>query len=140
MSKSDLQKPRPGVVAVVKRHDRFLVIERSQFVPAPGKLCFPGGGVEHGESEPQALRRELREELNCDVLPREPLWQSTTSWNVALVWWSAELHHAARLEPDPAEVANVFWMTTEEMRAAPNLLDSNRDFLDAWESGAFALD
>jgi len=50
------------VVAVILRGERFLVICRSQQVRAPGMYCFPGGGIEPGETEEQALRRELLEE------------------------------------------------------------------------------
>ena len=58
-----------GVVAVVLRGDRFLVIRRSQVVRAPGMHCFPGGSIEAGESESDAVRREMLEEL---ALAAEP--------------------------------------------------------------------
>jgi hypothetical protein len=45
---------RRGVIAVVTRGDRFLVIRRSATVAAPRKFCFPGGGIEGTESEPEA--------------------------------------------------------------------------------------
>ena len=32
-------------------------------VTAPGKLCLPGGAIEKGETEEQALVREMQEEL-----------------------------------------------------------------------------
>ncbi|MES1213405.1 MAG: NUDIX domain-containing protein, partial [Singulisphaera sp.] len=54
---------RRGAVGVIVRHERFLVIRRAEGIAAPGKFCFPGGGIEGEESEHQALVRELMEEL-----------------------------------------------------------------------------
>ena len=62
-SKSYPSIQREGVVGVIQQEERFLVIRRSAHVVAPGKLCFPGGGIEAGESQPVALCRELMEEI-----------------------------------------------------------------------------
>jgi 8-oxo-dGTP pyrophosphatase MutT (NUDIX family) len=78
------ESPRRGVVAVVLRGERFLVIRRSQHVRAPGMHCFPGGAIEASEDEPAAVRRELLEELALESRPVQLLWRSTTPWNVAL--------------------------------------------------------
>lgn len=122
-----------GVVAVIPRGDRLLVIRRSQHVKAPGMFCFPGGAIEEGETESAALCRELREELGCEVVPRERLWQSVTAWQVALSWWLAELPADALLSPNPAEVESIHWFTAEELRELPLLLSSNRAFLERWQ-------
>jgi NAD+ diphosphatase len=131
--------PRRGVIAVIVRDERFLVIRRSQHVVAPRAFCFPGGAIEGSESEPQALVRELREELGVEVTPRERLWASVTPWRVELAWWSTELDLAQSVLPNPAEVESAHWFTAAEMRALPELLTSNRDFLDAHERGDFRL-
>jgi 8-oxo-dGTP diphosphatase len=120
-----------GVVAVILRDDRFLVIRRSRLVRAPGQFCFPGGGIEAGEEEPIALCRELREELNVEIQPLRRVWSSVTPWGVTLAWWHAELPENAILEPNPQEVDSVHWMRSEEMLVLPQLLESNRDFLAA---------
>ena len=39
-----------------------------------------------------------------------------------------------------AEVESVHWLTIAEMRALPELLDSNRHFLDALSGREFAID
>jgi 8-oxo-dGTP diphosphatase len=126
-----------GVVAVITRGDRFLVIERSQFVRAPGMYCFPGGAIEAGESEQGAIRREMQEELALDAHPVRLLWRSVTPWNVALAWWSCEIDPMVQPVPNPLEVANAGWLTSKEMRQLPCLLSSNAEFLDRWESGQF---
>ena len=60
---------RRGVVAVVVREARLLVVRRSALVEAPRAYCFPGGGIEPGETESEALRREMVEELAAEVVP-----------------------------------------------------------------------
>ncbi len=122
-----------GVVAVIPRGDRLLVIRRSQHVKAPGTFCFPGGAIEQGETESAALCRELWEELGCEVIPRERLWESVTAWQVALSWWLAELPTDALLAPNPAEVESIHWFTVDELRELPQLLSSNRAFLEYWQ-------
>lgn len=133
------QPVRRGAVAVIVRLDRFLVIERSAAVVAPGAYCFPGGGLEPGESEDEALRRELLEELGVVVQPLRRVWQSVTPWRVELAWWLANLADDDSIRPNPAEVASVHWLTTAEIRALPKLLPSNVEFLDALERGEIAL-
>jgi 8-oxo-dGTP pyrophosphatase MutT (NUDIX family) len=131
----DSPAPRRGVVAVVVRDERLLVIRRSQHVRAPGMHCFPGGAIEPGESEADALRRELREELALASQPVRLLWRSVTPWNVELAWWLAAIDPRTEPTPNPLEVEWWAWLLPVEIRALPKLLASNVEFLDAWESG-----
>jgi 8-oxo-dGTP pyrophosphatase MutT (NUDIX family) len=131
--------PRRGAVAVVVRQQRLLVIRRSRLVPAPRRFCFPGGAIEQGESETEALIRELKEELNVTVTPIRRLWTSVTRWQVRLAWWLADLPDDQTIVPSPAEVESVHWYTAEELAALPHLLESNRAFLAALAQGTFVL-
>ena len=54
---------RHAVRAVVRRGDSVLLMRTGA-----GAWKFPGGGVEDGESDDVALRREVREECGNDVL------------------------------------------------------------------------
>lgn len=139
-SSPDPLKPvRYGVVAVVPRDGRLLVIRRSQSVLAPRAICFPGGGIEAGETEPQALIRELQEELGIDVLPLRCLWRSVTAWRIALAWWLADVSPDSSPTPNPAEVESVHWLTPDAIRTHPDLLQGNGEFLDAVCSGKVRL-
>jgi len=61
--------PRQVVAAIIERPDRRLLIgQRRAHDSSPLKWEFPGGKVEPGESEAQALARELREELGATLL------------------------------------------------------------------------
>jgi 8-oxo-dGTP diphosphatase len=137
---SPVPSVRRGVVIVVSHEERLLVIRRSVHVVAPRKQCFPGGHIEPGESEEEAVAREFREELGGEVVARERLWKSISPRGVHLNWWTAELRDAALpLAPNPAEVEEAFWCGSREMALLPDLLDSNREFLQALAEGRFAL-
>lgn len=126
---------RHGVVAVIVRDQQFLVIRRAVGIAAPGKYCFPGGGIEPGEAEEVALRRELLEELSAEVQPVRCIWRSVTAWGVALSWWLSELTDPTTIQPNPAEVESVHWLSRQEMLSLAELLESNRLFLDAVAAG-----
>ena len=130
-SPNSFEPVRYGVVAVVPRGGELLVIRRSELVLAPRAICFPGGGIEPGESEQEALIRELQEELAVEVLPVRCLWRSVTAWRIALAWWLASLSPEASLSPNPAEVESVHWLAPDEILAHPDLLQGNAGFLEA---------
>lgn len=128
-----------GVVAVIYEEARFLVIRRGPDVIAPGKLCFPGGAVQPAESQKKAVEREVREELGVDCRPREMIWESVTPWNVSLSWWRMDWNSSAQLMPNPEEVAWTGWFSLEQLVAADDLLESNRQFLDALQQGQLVI-
>jgi 8-oxo-dGTP diphosphatase len=133
------ERVRRGVAGVIVRQQRFLAIRRSSTVVAPRTICFPGGAIEAGESQEQALEREFREELNVAVQPLRRVWRSTTPWQVELEWWLAALPIHVTPMPNPAEVEAVHWMTAQEMLDHADLLASNRAFFAALAAGEIVL-
>lgn len=55
-----------AVGAVIVREGRLLLVRRGH-PPAAGQWSVPGGKVEPGESEPQAVAREVAEETGLSV-------------------------------------------------------------------------
>lgn len=55
------------VAAAIERDGRYLVARRTRPADVAGRWEFPGGKVEAGETEEQALIREIREELGVDI-------------------------------------------------------------------------
>ncbi len=127
---------RRGVVGVILRNRCFLVIRRSELVTAPGAFCFPGGGIEAGESEPEALIRELGEELQIEqATPVSCIWRCQTARRVELAWWYCKVPDDQPIVPNPLEVADFYWWSENDMAGCGNLLQSNEDFLEEIRSG-----
>jgi 8-oxo-dGTP diphosphatase len=98
------------VAAVVLRDDALLVTRRLDREGVRGQWEFPGGKVEAGEGEPEALRRELREELGCDCAVGALLLRHSHRYpqhEVELAFYRCEL--AAGIEPSPIGVADIAW-------------------------------
>ena len=55
------------VAAVIEDDDRFLVTRRQAGVHLEGLWEFPGGKIDGRETHAEALRREIREELDTDI-------------------------------------------------------------------------
>lgn len=65
------------VAAVIEHDDRFLLTRRQDGVHLAGHWEFPGGKVGAGESHAAALRREIVEELDTDVVVQELVLETT---------------------------------------------------------------
>jgi len=82
MSREYPARPIIGVIALVRRGERFLLVQRAK-PPDIGKWGFPGGVQELGETVIEAAERELAEETGLrfaaprvlttlDVIHRDP--------------------------------------------------------------------
>lgn len=56
------------VAAIIEHKGQILLAQRPQTSDQPGLWEFPGGKVEVGESQPEALARELHEELGISAI------------------------------------------------------------------------
>jgi 8-oxo-dGTP diphosphatase len=66
------ERPIVGVLAVVMRGDRALVVRRAN-PPMSGRWGFPGGVLELGETVAQGAMRELEEETGVKAEAAGPL-------------------------------------------------------------------
>lgn len=126
--------PMLGVIGVIRREDRLLVIQRSEFVRVPLAWCFPGGEIEPGESQAEALIREMREELDADVRPGQLLMTQTKhDGRLILYCWSAKLL-SDNIRPNPQEVAQFDWLTPAQIREKDGILPGTADIVALLEA------
>jgi 8-oxo-dGTP diphosphatase len=128
-----------GVVAIIRREDLFLAIRRGPTLRAGGRVCFPGGHIEPGEADHEAVIRECREEIAIGVTPLARVWQSVTAWGTALSWWTVAVSEPVTPVPHPVEVDEIFWLRLDELAAHPDLLEGNREFLSGIRAGTIRL-
>ena len=111
----DMRKSIEVVAALIWRGDRFLACQRPP-EKARGLLWeFVGGKVESGESGPQALVRECREELGVTIDVQDAFMDVTHEYpdlTVHLTLYEAEI---AQGEPQRLEHNDIRWITVEEM-------------------------
>lgn len=73
-------KKRVKVVAAIieNENEQILCALRSKDMSLPCVWEFPGGKIEEGESPFDALKREIREELSCEILPETEIFDEYT--------------------------------------------------------------
>lgn len=108
------------VAAVIERDGRYIITQRRPTAVLPGLWEFPGGRVEDGENDEQALKRELRERLGTDVEVKARMAHRVhhyQGYSVDLNLYQAVI--AAGQEPQPLRVAEVRWVPSSEFEKYP---------------------
>jgi 8-oxo-dGTP diphosphatase len=115
------------VAAVIRRGDRLLVCQRPRHKRHGGLWEFPGGKREPGEDDADALRRELREELELTLLragtPEFELRDPDSPFLIVFV----PVEVAG--EPVRHEHAALCWGTVEQIGELP-LAPSDRGYVE----------
>jgi 8-oxo-dGTP diphosphatase len=98
---------------------RVLACERSAPPEAAGRWEFPGGKVEPGETDAQALARECAEELGVRVRVGARIGRDVplAHGHAVLRVFAATLLHGDR--PRALEHASMRWLAADELQSVP---------------------
>jgi mutator protein MutT len=115
------------LAAVIGSQSRLLLAKRPGHKRHGGLWEFPGGKVRDGESDLEAITRELREELGLEVLgAKSPLWEALDPDSpFRLVF----LPVIVEGDPRPTEHDAVLWGSPVELAKLP-LAPTDRTFLE----------
>lgn len=112
-------RPIRVVAAVIAEGGRYLITQRRPTAILPLLWEFPGGRVEAGETDAQALTREVMHRLGVDVKVGSLI--SFVSHRYERYTVDLHLYECAIVEGEPSE-QNVFayrWVTSKEFDQYP---------------------
>lgn len=133
-------KPAILVVAAALygRDGRILIAQRPPGKHMAGRWEFPGGKVDTGESEAEALSRELREELGIEVTDSRPFMRLAHSYSdrdVELSMWIVESFTG---EPKSLDGQALKWVEPSRL-GQEDILEADRPFVEALRERACTI-
>ena len=107
-----------GVITAVNENNetRYFLTKRLQDVHQGGKWEFPGGKVESGETISQTLARELKEEINIDILSCIPLITINHDYKDKAVCLEVFIVDNYNGEPSAQEGQGQGWFSLAELK------------------------
>jgi 8-oxo-dGTP diphosphatase len=132
------QKPRLRVVAAAlfDADGRVLIAQRPEGKHMAGWWEFPGGKVASGESDRDALVRELREELGVETRPEAEIMTLTHEYpdrSVELVLWRATILNGV---PRSLDGQALKWVVCQSL-GNERLLPADEPFVEALQLLSF---
>ena len=121
---------KDAVVTVLRRGNCVLVVQRGPDTILPGYWAPLSGRVEPGESQEEAVVREVREEVGLAATPRAKVWECPTEdGDFLLHWWTADAG-PGELDLDRREVSDARWVEPERFADLEPTFAADRDFFE----------
>jgi 8-oxo-dGTP diphosphatase len=112
------------VAGIIQRDSKVLICQRPDYKVQPLRWEFPGGKLEPGESEQEALRRELCEELGIEADVGREVARLRHSYqetgDLELIFYAVEAFSG---EPRNLVFERIAWVSPQEL--------TQFDFLEA---------
>ncbi|KAA0547455.1 (deoxy)nucleoside triphosphate pyrophosphohydrolase [Bacillus sp. BGMRC 2118] len=101
---------------IVNEQGEILCAKRSRTMAMPGKWEFPGGKVENNENEQDALIREMKEELQCEIEVKDKIAETLhkyAEFTILLVTFHAKIISGTPVKKEHEELR---WCKVEELK------------------------
>ena len=115
------------VAALIMQNQRLFVTQRG-YGDFKGGWEFPGGKIESGETPQEALKREIREELEADIAVEELV--GTVEYDYPAFHLTMDCFLCRLLSPHLAlvEATDARWIAQDELESLP-FLPADRQLL-----------
>jgi 8-oxo-dGTP diphosphatase len=103
------------VGAVIIKNEKILCAQRGPTKALPLKWEFPGGKIEVGESPQEALRREIIEEIHCEVEIGEQIEHTVYEYDFGIVHLTTFYCKLLEGSPVLTEHVSIKWLSVNEL-------------------------
>ena len=104
-----------GAVIQNETNEKILCALRSANMSLPNLWEFPGGKIEPGEKPEAALKREIDEELGCEIQVKEPVESTTHEYEQIIVHLHTFNATIKSGTPKVREHAELKWLDIDEL-------------------------
>ncbi len=114
------QNTAAAVAGILEYKGKYLAVIRNR-EPSKGMLDFPGGFVDPMESAEDALRREIKEELDINITALEYLCTAPNIYQFkGIEYNTCDIFYTARINTinfriEESEIAGFVWKTLDEL-------------------------
>jgi 8-oxo-dGTP diphosphatase len=105
------------VGAVIVENGKILCAQRGPTKSLPLKWEFPGGKIEEGESPQEALRREVNEEMGCEIEIGEQVEHTVYEYDFGMVHLTTYYCKLLKGKPVLTEHVSIKWLSPNELKS-----------------------
>ncbi len=122
-----------AVVAIIQKADTFLFVKRSDYTEAAsGYWCPVSGHVENSETQEDALKREVMEEVGLEVVAVEKVREIPSADDKFILrFWSTEII-AGEAGVCSHEVTEIMWVTLKQMKQLQPVFEEDVQIIEAF--------
>ena len=103
------------VGAIIIDNNKILCAQRGPDKSLPLKWEFPGGKIENGESAQEALKREISEEMNCQIEIGEQVDHTVYEYDFGIVHLTTFICKLIEGKPELTEHVAIKWLPANEL-------------------------
>jgi NAD+ diphosphatase len=127
----------PAIIVLIERGDRILLARGHAF--AQGRFGIIAGFVEPGETLEDAVRREVREEVNIELGYVEYFGSQPWPFPHGIMIGFRASHLRGEITIDDTELAEAGWYGLDDLPTIPTKLSIARQLIDHWAAGHGAV-
>lgn len=112
-----MKKQITVVGAIIFDNHKVLCAQRSEKMSLPLMWEFPGGKIEQGESDIEALKREIREEMKCDLEVGKKVTTTTYEYDFAIIQLTTYRCQLKSQLPTLTEHKAIQWLDKKDLKS-----------------------